>query len=444
MDASSGDPSKSQTSDVCLAPNEPNLSGRPLALGAIQSSGQSLPTRSRDVFVGRQPIYDRDLCLDAYELLFRRGDVATADVIDGDEASFRVMLNALVEIGLSRLVGPHRAFVNVTRNSVLCAYPQFFPKEQVVLEVLETVKVDEELVEMVRDFADQGYTIALDDFEERDELKPLLEVASIIKMDVQALGPARTKRQADRFRRFRILAEKVETREQFEACRDLGFDYFQGYFLSKPRVITVKHVPTSQLSTLRLLTKLYDPEVTTAEVAEMISQDVSLTYRLLRTVQPEKGGASQEIDSVEAAVSALGLPRVCQWVTLLSISGVDDCPLDVLYQGMVRAKACEVLSGLSGYPCHSRFYLVGLFSVLEDFMGGSLENLLEGLPLSDEIGLALHRRDGLAGQILTAILEFESGKDVVSLPTGVSKGDVQRAMKTASEFADGVRSSIGF
>jgi EAL and modified HD-GYP domain-containing signal transduction protein len=406
-------------------------------------SGSTLAA-GRDVFVGRQPIYDRQFHLFAYELLFRGSEENEARVVDGDEATFTVMLNALVEIGLGRLVGQHRAFINVTRNSLLCQYPQFFPKDQVVLEVLEDVKVDEELLDMMRLLAAQGYLIALDDFEDAEEIRPLLDLASIIKMDIQALGPDRLKDQVQRFQRFRLLAEKVETREQFEYCKSLGFDLFQGYFLCRPKVVAVRHVPTSQLATLRLLAKIHDPAVEPEALAEIIAQDVSLTYRLIRTVNSAYFAPPVPIESVAQAVRFLGIKRISSWVTLLTISGVDDSPLELMSTAMVRAKMCELLAPTVGCDLPHKLFLIGLFSVLEGLLGGRMDELLDTLPLSPDIALALIRGEGPAGRVLSCVLAYERGDwNNVTLP-GVDDATIREAYLTSIVWADEARAMMGF
>ncbi len=397
-----------------------------------------------DVFVGRQPIYDRRSNLFAYELLFRRGDVAQANVVDGDEATFTVMLNSLVEIGLTNLVGSAHAFLNVTRNSVLCEYPNFFPKDQVVLEVLESVHVDDEFVAMLRGFKDAGYTIALDDFVFHERWKPLLELADIIKLDVQSLAPDQLRQHVDQFGRFQLLAEKIETREQFETCRDLGFTYFQGYFLCKPKVVTVRHVPTSQLATLRLLAKIHEPDVEPEDVINIVGQDVALSYRLIRTVNSAEYALREKIETIGQAVRHLGLPRIRSWVTLLSISGVDDSPLELMSTSMVRARMCELLAPDPSPAGRAKAFLVGLFSVLDALMGAPMEDLLEALPLAADVEDALRESKGELGVLLRCVLAYEfSDWANVTLP-GHDRAAITDAYLRAIAWAGEARLAMGF
>ncbi len=346
-----------------------------------------------DVFIGRQPIYDRDLNVVAYELLFRRGDVGTADVIDGDEATFTVMINALIEMGLSRLVGDKRAFINLTRSSVLCEYASLFPKDKVVLEVLEDCVVDDDLVDLVARFRDDGYEVALDDFVYRDEVRPLLDAASIVKVDIQDASATDLSSCLRQLGDVTLLAEKVETEQEFDACRRLGFDLFQGYFLGKPQVVKVKHVPTSQTSTLRVLSALHGEDESMDQVVEAISEDPGLTFRILRSAVSD----GDTVTSLREAVDRVGRTRLSQWVTLLAVSGQDDANPDLSMRAFARARFCASLARELFPGQEARFFLCGQLSLLPETVGASLEELLGETALDDATLDALWRAEGPAG-----------------------------------------------
>jgi EAL and modified HD-GYP domain-containing signal transduction protein len=202
-----------------------------------------------EAYVSRQPIYRTQLDLFGYELLFRDGVRDRAVIVDGDRATAAVILN-FFELGMERIVGKNRAFINLTRNFILDGHCASLPHDRVVLEVLEDVTADPEVVRALRDLSAQGYTIALDDFIYEDSLRPLVEVADIVKVDVLGVDRDALARQVSALSRFqvRLLAEKVETQEQFEICKDLGFEYFQGFFFCKPKLIHGKQVPTNRLA----------------------------------------------------------------------------------------------------------------------------------------------------------------------------------------------------
>lgn len=396
--------------------------------------------RGRDVFIGRQPIYDRDLNLVAYELLFRSGEVHEANVVDGDLATFTVMLNALVEIGLPRLVGDKKAFINLTRNSVLCEYAKLFPKEQIVMEVLEDVTVDQELLDMVCKFSDKGYEIALDDFVYRDELRPLLDVAGMVKIDVQALDEPAVRQHVEEFGNLKLLAEKVETEDEYQFCKELGFEFFQGWFLGKPKVLKVKHVPTSQLSTLRLLAELHSDAATSDGLAAIIRQDPALTYRLVRSVNPTVHGGV--IESVSHAVDLIGREQLGHWITLLSISGQDDTSSELTIRSMVRAAFCERVAEELHPNEKSRFFLCGQLSLIDEIVGAPREELLTDVALDAVVRGALLDGDGPAALAL-ACAEAREGGAPGCIP-GVPTDRIDTMWEAASTWAASARFDMGF
>ncbi len=212
----------------------------------------------QNAFVGRQPIFDQNKVVYAYELLFRNGIQTNAGVIDGNQASTQVMLNALTEFGLDNIVGNNLAFINLTQELLIDDLIQVLPQERVVLEVLENVAVNEQLIDAVRKLSSQGYIIALDDFVYSEQWRPLVEIADIIKLDVMAMENSEIEELVQFLRPFNklLLAEKIETIEQFTYLKSLNFDYYQGYFLSKPSIVEGKRTPTNKISILQLLAKL--------------------------------------------------------------------------------------------------------------------------------------------------------------------------------------------
>jgi EAL and modified HD-GYP domain-containing signal transduction protein len=364
-----------------------------------------------DVFVGRQPIYDRQRDVYAYELLFRSGESNHARVTDGDQATSQVILNTFMELGLETIVGSKLAFINLTRGFILQDYSPVFPAGRVVLEVLENIPVDAELIEAVSRLSSQGYLIALDDFIYHERLQPLVEVADIIKVDVLALDAAALREHAATLQQYKVklLAEKVETQDHFKHCRDLGFDYFQGYFLCEPEVIRGQRVPGSLLVTLQLLAKLQEPDTTFGELEQVISRDVSLSYKLLRVVNSVFYALPQKIDSLRQALLRLGTRYITTWVSLILLSGFDEKPHELMVTAMVRAKMCELLAQAVGRSSTEMFFTVGLFSALDALMDSPMEEVLKSVPFSDEITAALLSHAGMLGEALRCVLAYERG-----------------------------------
>jgi EAL and modified HD-GYP domain-containing signal transduction protein len=383
----------------------------------------------QDVFVGRQPIYDRQLDVYAYELLFRSGEGNQARVMDGDQATSQVILNTFMEIGLETIVGPKLAFINLTRDFILQDYSFVFPAGRVVMEVLEDIPVDTELLNAVRRLSTQGYLIALDDFIYHERLQPLVELADIIKVDILALDQRALQEHVATLRQYKVqlLAEKVETQDHFKYCRELGFDYFQGYFFCKPEVIRGQRVPANRMTTLQLLVKLQDPETDFAELEALVSRDVSLSYKLLRVVNSAFYALPQKVDSLRQALLRLGTRQIATWISLILLSRIDDKPHELMVTAIVRAKMCELLAQALKHPNKDMFFTVGLFSALDALMNSPMEEILASLPLSHDITSALLHNVGVLGETLRCVLAYERGDWEAVNCTGVDGSTITEA-----------------
>ncbi len=332
-----------------------------------------------DVFIGRQPIYDRHLKVFAYELLFRATEGQNAAAFrDGDGATSQVIVNAIVEIGLDQIVGDYPAFFNMTRNYLLADNPLPFSGKRLVLEVLEDIEVDEKLLTAVKNLSSKGYTIALDDFILRDATRSLVEVADIVKIDITMLDRAKIKEHVSELRKYpvKLLAEKVETQEEYAFCRTLDFDFYQGYFFCKPRIIKGQSVPSSKQAALRVLMKLNDANADVEDLECEITQDVSLSYRLLRTVNSAFFALPRKVDSIRQAVAYMGHQTTKNLAILLLLTGIEGKPSELIKTAMIRAKFCEKLAIAASMPNVEIFFTVGLFSTIDAIMDAPMEVLL--------------------------------------------------------------------
>lgn len=369
----------------------------------------------QDIYIGRQPIFDRDLEVYAYELLFRSGSLnQAADAnapFDGDRATSQVIVNAFIEIGLDQIVGNRRAFINLTRSFVTAATPLPFPQDRVVLEILEDIEPDAEVLAGLRTLAGQGYQMALDDFVFQEDRRALLEVAHIVKIDLMAVPRETLQAEVARLRRHdvRLIAEKVETREDFEQCRELGFDYFQGYFLSRPNIVQGRQLPPNRLAVLQLLARLQDPQADAGDIERLVAQDVALSYKLLRYINSAFFALPKKIESIRQAVIYLGTRAIRTWVSLLVVAGLDDKPAALVAQAMQRARMCELLAQRARRPQPDAYFTVGLFSLLEALLDAPLESILDTLPFSDGIRDALLRQEGPYGEALACVIAYERG-----------------------------------
>lgn len=361
-----------------------------------------------DFLIGRQQILNRGLNTYAYEILFRGNDFDLNSQVDATHATNQVISDTVLEIGLNNLVGPHLAFINFTTQNLLDNTPLNLPKDRIVVEVLESVRIDHTIIENLRALSAQGYTIALDDFVLTPEWRPLLEIADIVKLDILAGTLDETKQLIEQLRPYplKLLAEKIETYQQFQTLNDWGCEYFQGFFFSKPNVVEGKRLGVSQSASLQLLGTLNKDDVEFEEIASLVSQDVGLTYKLLHYINSAFFALPNRIESINQAIACLGLIEVKRWLNILTLSNLSEKPSSVLQVVLIRAKMCELLAREVGQDAEM-FFLVGMFNGLDTLLDMSLEKALEELPLSKKITEAVLYKTGIAGEALQYALDYE-------------------------------------
>ncbi|WP_052501593.1 EAL and HDOD domain-containing protein [Thiomicrospira microaerophila] len=400
-------------------------------------------TKMIDVYVGRQPVFNANLKTFAYELLFRANrEDNHAVIIGGDSASAQVMLHAFGDIGIKDIAGDHKVFINFTEGLLLREYQPFFPKSKVIIEILEDVNVTPNLLSAVKKLRESGYVIALDDYVFNPKLEALESLADIIKVDILRVGPRQLVEHVKRLKEkgVKLLAEKVETREHFEFCRKIGFDYFQGYFFAKPVIIQGQRLPTNKASVLSLLASVYDPDVDMQKLSNIISRDVSLSQKLLKFLAQNLEG-NHKISSVHDAVVRFGLTRLKSWASMLVLSGIDDKP-DELYQTtLMRAKYCELVAQKLSLHPKELYFTVGLFSTFDALMDQTLESLLAKLNLDEQIITALLKGGNTPGVILQSVKGFEQGRTDFELPQRCSATDLSACYLQAMQFTQSVIAS---
>jgi EAL and modified HD-GYP domain-containing signal transduction protein len=366
--------------------------------------------QARRVLVGRQPIFDRKLQLAGYELLFRATPGTRAST--GDEATARILEYALVDIGLDRLIGDARAFINMTRSFLLSPNLRLLPRERTVLEVLEDVEVDDQLVASLRELSALGYTIALDDFVLSPGLEPLLDIAHIVKLDVMALDDAQLQEHVGllRARGLQLLAEKVETRERYHALREMGFDLFQGYFFARPTLVSTHAVPANKLATLQLLRVMSNPDCTIEQVAQLMERDPGLSHKALRSINAAGMGLQRPVSSIHQAVVMLGLRTIRNLLLFLSLSDSEGIPHELMLATLARARACGLLAQAAGLREHESYFTTGLLSTLDTILGLSMKDALKHLALDSRVAVALTDGTGSRGEALACVRALEDGE----------------------------------
>ena len=366
---------------------------------------------SHDVRVGRQPIFDRRKRVYGYELLFRSGIENTCPPIDGTEASRNVLHVAWLDLGLQSLIGPKLAFVNVTQDMLVTGHVSTLTAESFVVEILESVQPTDDVIRACRELKRRGYILALDDFVYRPSLEPLMALADIVKIGFGECDPAE---QCDHVRRVvrpapKLLAEKVETLDDYRQAITLGFDYFQGYFFERPEIVTGRALTGSRLTHLKLIQAVTRPEIDMAEVERVITSDVSIAHRFLKYLGSAAFPWRAPIRTVHQALVLLGEQQTRRWASLMSLNDVArDKPAELLVTAAVRAKFCDELGGEVGTRDRKAdLFLVGAFSLIDTMLGQPMEDVLAQLPLDDELKATLRRAPNPLSPVLDFVQAYE-------------------------------------
>jgi EAL and modified HD-GYP domain-containing signal transduction protein len=368
------------------------------------------------VHVGRQPILDAEGRLYGYELLFRGTADATASHTSGngaraDAATTATILSAFSEFG-SQLLGGRLGFVNLTRAFIVGDLPVPFPPSSAVLEVLETVPIDDAVIEGASRRVAEGHRLALDDFVWTPDAVPLLELADIVKLDVLDPTWDEVLDTLERCRPYRVrfLAERVESQEMLAKAKEAGFELFQGYHLGRPQTLSMETLGPGQAIALRMLARLADANTTAREVEALLRTDPALSFRLLRIANSASHGLNRRVASIRDAVVLIGLARLRAWMVLIAM-GAGAGASERISAALVRARTCELAAGrVSHHARPDSAFTLGLLHGVAEALGLPAEEFLAGLPaLADDLKAALAGDDGPLRQVLDAVLAYEQG-----------------------------------
>ena len=360
--------------------------------------------------MARQPILTQDEKVFGYELLFRDG-VESYFCCSDPEAASRSTLDTSLLMGLDVLCDGRRAFINCTRDMLLKDYITLLPSSQTVVEILETVEPDDLVMAACQRLKEAGYMIALDDFCSRRSAPALTDFADIIKVDVRLTTPEQRAALVKRYGpwRCRMLAEKVETREEFLAAKKAGFLYFQGYFFRRPETMKAHEIPGNRLNYVRMLQVVSKPELEPREIENAIKGEASLCYRLLRYLNSAAFGFANEIHSVRHALAILGEREVRRWVRLVAtLSAGQHKSSELVLSALVRARFCELLSPKTKYG-DSDLFLMGLLSLMDSILEIPMSEVLDSVPIDQETKEVLLGRDSRLRPLYQLMLAQESG-----------------------------------
>jgi c-di-GMP-related signal transduction protein len=361
-------------------------------------------------YVGRQPILTADEEVFGYELLFRNGTDNYFQGSDRETAS-RSTVETSILIGLDVLCDGRRAFVNCARDVLLKEYVTLLPAKQVIVEILETVPADDLVIAACLRLKQAGYLIALDDFVPSDAREALIELADIIKIDLRQSPLEEAANIMARYglSRHRMLAEKVETREEFLAAKAAGFIYFQGYFFRKPEILTTHEIPANRANYLRMWQAAARAELDISEIEDLIKGEASLCYRLLRYLNSPVFGFTSEIHSVRHALTVMGEREVRRWIRLVATLGAGQGrPNELVLSALVRGRFCELFSPKISHQ-GSDLFLLGLLSLMDAILQMPMDQVLESVPVDHETRAVLQGRASPLTTFYQLVLAQESG-----------------------------------
>ena len=396
-------------------------------------------------YAARQPILDKEKKLFAYELLFRDSIDNIFPDIDADEATTKMIEASNFNLGISEFTGNKPAFINFTLETLAQGYPETLTTEEVVVEILETVKPGKKLLAICKDLHEKGYTIALDDYIHQPVWQHFYPFISIIKIDWQDTSIATIKDvkvAIQDFPHIKLLAEKVETYEEYNQALELDFELFQGFFFAKPEMVKTKSLSPSQMAMAELLYETSKKDLDLASITSVFERDVTLSYKLLRYANSAIFKRRNEISTIKQALVTLGSEELKRFLGLMFASNINpDKPSELINAAMVRAKFCELMASEVKPPINNSIaFLTGLLSLIDAIVDEELTSILSKLPLAQEIKDTLLTRKG-AMAALIMLLEFieraEWSKTSAVIETlGLEKSGVIKSYNEAIAWAD--------
>lgn len=410
-----------------------------------------MDSSSEDIFIGRQPILDREQQLFAYELLFRSGSKINAANVDDDVAATANVINhAFAELGIEQALGPYKGFVNCDETLLLSDILEVMPTDKIVLEVLETVEVTPQIIERCKELKARGFTLALDDFTNyEDKFRPLLDLIEIVKVDLKLLdapGIARTVQTLKRWPTLKLLAEKVDSREQARYCMNLGFDLFQGYYFAKPAIIAGKKIGHSQLSLVRLLGLVLE-DADTAVLEGVLKHEPGLAMNLMRLTNSVATGVLVKVTSLRHAITVLGRRQLQRWLQLLLYTNPQggNVASPLLQLAASRGRLMELLAsklhpGRHDFEDHA--FMTGIMSLMPALMSAPFEEILRGITVAPDVREALEKGEGELGNLLKLSDALETGDGQVchdqSVKLGIDAPTVNLCLTQALAWASNI------
>jgi EAL and modified HD-GYP domain-containing signal transduction protein len=386
-----------------------------------------------EAFVARQPIFNKQNEVFAYELLYRRDKVANVydDAIDPDQATMRTVINSFLEIGLEKLTNGKKAFVNFTEKLILDDMPMLLPSDLLVVEILENIKPTIEVLAACKKLKGAHYRIALDDFIICEDNFKFLETSDIVKVDflstdidvIEGFVKYMNAPRGGQYKPPMLLAEKIENYAMYQKAVDMGFHYFQGYFFSKPVIVEGRTLNPMAVNKMRIVQLSMKPDLDFTELSDVIRQDVALSYRLLKLVNSAYFAFSSKVSNIKQALVILGAAEIKKWVALMCLIEIDpDKTVEITRMSLVRARFLELIAPLAGMAAESEtLYLIGMFSMIDVIMESPMEDIMSQMHLDREVAEPLISKSGGCYDLLRIIMHYE-------------RGDFENAVNIAAEM----------
>lgn len=402
------------------------------------------------IFVGRQPILDSEGRIYGYELLYRNSEQNSFPNIDPEQATIQLLVNTFLSIGVDQISGKSKSFINFSGELLIKDIFSRLKPEYVVIEILEDVEITSTLISRIREIKQDGFQLALDDFILQDQYAlhtELFELIDYVKVDFLAVdekGRRGIERFIKRYPHIHMLAEKIETEEQFQIAKKSGYDLFQGYFFAKPEIIKGVEIPANLNLHMQILNKLNESDPNTDEIAKLILHDISLTYKLLRFINTMNFSVPKSVTSVKQAIVLIGMRELRKWMRILMLQDIGDHSSSgrikaLVSYSMSRAKMCELVAVRTGYPNGDEHFFVGLFSLLDAIMKRSWSDILPMFPFSEEVAETLQgKKTDLTPYMELAIAteRFDMKKiDEIGKRFGVSKQEIVAFSNKANQWA---------
>lgn len=411
-----------------------------------------------DIYVARQPIFDINDKTVAYELLYRSSTVNNYQHTNGDQATTDVIVNSFLNIGIKELSNGKPCFINFTEKLLKLGVPSYFNPLSIVVEILETVELNEEILNICKELKAHGYTIALDDFfvsQWNDLTIQLLNYIDIIKIDFRSTSRS-DRQEMIRFiknRNIQFLAEKVETIEEYLQAKEDGFVYFQGFYFSKPVILNSYDIPSYYHSYFQILKEIECPEPDLEKIKDVIEKDISLSYKLLRLINNPVFRPRNEVSSIKQAIILLGLNEIKKWIYVLAIRGVEKWTdggskeREIIELSLKRGKLGELIGKKVGREVlASKYFLLGMFSLMDSLLHHPMDTLLEDLPLSNELKDALSGEKNDESAMLQFLKDIEhaflENQELMFNPTSMPKEELFRLYAEASDWATKVLNDV--